>query len=181
MKEDAGRRRAFELFLENLYEGTPQLRYRQQTGRELADDVWKRFSGRCFKCGTKLATPRDMQLDHTRPLALLWPLDETATALCVTHNSEKRNRPPVDYYTSEALRRLAQLTGIPLDVLRSPGPNMDAVMLLGENLEWFYDDFLNQPSLTTEHEGKIPGDLLVKALNKALRRCNGGPPYLIDE
>jgi hypothetical protein len=95
MKEDGARRRFFELLLTELYGESAQLRYRHQTGRELPDDVWKRFERSCFKCKTRLPTPRDMNLDHTRPLALLWPLDETATALCGSCNSEKRDRPPI--------------------------------------------------------------------------------------
>ena len=68
MKEDAARRRALELLLTELYEGSPSLLYRQRTGgRELANDVWERFARRCFKCGTPIAEPRDMHLDLPRP------------------------------------------------------------------------------------------------------------------
>jgi hypothetical protein len=178
MKEDGARRRAFEMLLEALYEGTPQLRYRSQTGgRELAEDVWKRFGGQCFKCGTGLATSRDMALDHTRPLSLLWPLDGSATALCPTHNSEKRDRPPSQFYTDDELRRLAHITGISLGELRDPSPNREALDLLGRRLEWFFGEFLETPELTKTRDGKRAGDLLVKALQKALDRYPGGAPY----
>lgn len=80
----------------------------------------------------ELATPRDMHLDHTRPLALLWPLDGTATALCATHNSEKRDRPPVDFYSHDELVRLSEITGIPLEEVKDPSPNMEAIELLRE-------------------------------------------------
>src|SRR5262249_23711615 len=49
MKEDAARRRGFELLLAELYEGSPALRYRHEFGTELTDDVWERFHHRCFK------------------------------------------------------------------------------------------------------------------------------------
>jgi hypothetical protein len=171
MKEDASRRRAIELLLTELYGGSPSLLYRERTGgRELPEDVWERFDGKCFKCGTPLADPRDMHLDHTRPLALLWPLDGTATALCETHNSEKRDRPPADFYTQDELERLASITDISLKELSDPGPNRDAIERLERRLDWFFDDFLQRPELQEEHEGKLPADLLVKALQKALRR-----------
>ncbi|MDA8346971.1 MAG: hypothetical protein M0Z66_16125 [Thermaerobacter sp.] len=181
MKEDGARRRAIELLLEHLYEGTPQLRYRQRTGRELADDVWQRFGGRCFKCGTALSTSRDMHLDHTRPLALLWPVDYTATALCATHNSEKRDRPPVGFYTAEELERLSEIVGIPLSELQDPSPNRDAIEQLGNRLNWFFDEFLTKPELMKTRDGKRAADLLVKAIQKALLQLPDGPPYNLEK
>lgn len=181
MKEDAARRRYLELLLDHLYAGTPQLRYRQETGRELSETVWERFGRACFKCGTKLARSRDMHLDHTRPLALLWPLDDTATSLCATHNSEKRDRPPVDYYSPDELERLAAITRVPLEELQDPSPNLAAIERLSERLDWFFTDFLEQPALTRTHEGKLAADLLVKALQKVLNRCSGGAPFDLVE
>jgi hypothetical protein len=179
MKEDAARRRHFELLLEHLYGGTPQLRYKNRTGRDLASDIFKRFDGRCFKCGTAFASPKEMHLDHTRPLALLWPLDETATALCATHNSEKRDRVPASYYTKDELIRLAQITKVSLSDLRDPSPNMDAVRRLGQDLDWFRGEFLELPALQQVRDGKRTADLVEKALRKLLARCPGGPPFTI--
>lgn len=174
MKEDAARRRAIEFLLDHLYKGSPQLIYRLQTGCELADDVWTRFGGRCFKCGTALASPNDMHLDHTRPLALLWPLDGTATCLCGTHNSEKRDRPPVAFYTEDELRRLAAITGLTLDELKDPSPNIEAINLLLARLDWFFDEFLQQPELQRVRDGKQAAELLVKALQKTLSALPDG-------
>jgi hypothetical protein len=179
MKEDAARRRHFELLLEHLYGGSPQLRYKNETGGDLASDVFDRFNGCCFKCGSAFASARDMQLDHTRPLALLWPLDETATALCETHNSEKRDRAPGDYYTQDELRRLSRITAIRLEDLRDPCPNMEAITLLGKNLDWFHDEFLMLSALQQVREGKLAAELVVKALRKVLARCPDGPPFEI--
>ena len=170
MKEDGARRRAFELLLAELYGGTPQLRYRHEKGTELVDDVWKRFGCACFNCGTTLPTPRDMHLDHTRPLALLWPLDVTATALCGSCNSEKRDRAPSDFYTPAKLAALAKITGIPPDALAKTHPNEEALALLLRRLDWFFGEFLLREEMTKERDGKIAGELVVKALQKVLAR-----------
>ncbi len=177
MKEDAARRRGFELLIESLSGGTPQLRYRHETkGRELADDVLARSDGRCFNCGKPFPKGRGWHLDHTRPLALLWPLDVTATALCGDCNSEKRDRAPVDFYSPEKLADLAELTGIALDELRDPKPNMIIVDALLKRLEWFFNEFLASSDMVRQHDGKIVGELVVKALQKLLERCPGGAP-----
>lgn len=174
MKEDGARRRAIEVLLTELYEGSPSLLHRKRfAGRELADSVWRRFGGRCFKCGTRLAKQKDMHLDHTRPLALLWPLDETATCLCATHNSAKRARPPSEFYDADELSRLAETTGIPLQELRDPSPNVEAIKLLTDRLDWFFDDFLQRSELQTERDGKVPADLLVKALQRTIDQTPG--------
>lgn len=174
MKEDAARRRALEVLLTELYEGSPSLLHRKHfAGRELVESVWERFDGCCFKCDTQLATQSDMHLDHTRPLALLWPLDETATCLCMTDNSAKRDRPPSEFYDEDELVRLSGITGVPLAELEDPSPNVEAIELLAERLDWFFDEFLQRPELQTEHDGKLPADLLVKALQKAIDRAKG--------
>lgn len=175
MKEDGARRRAFELLLADLYGGTPQLRYRHQTGTELADDVWKRFGCACFNCGTKLPTARDMHLDHTRPLALLWLLDGTATALCGSCNSEKRDRAPSDFYTPAKLAALASITGISPAELAKTHPNEEALGLLLSRLDWFFGEFLIRDEMTKERDGKIAGELVVKALQKVLARSKQHP------
>jgi hypothetical protein len=170
MKEDGARRRAFELLLAELYGGTPQLRYRHENGSELADDVWRRFGGACFNCGTKLPTPRDMHLDHTRPLALLWPLDGTATALCGSCNSEKRDRSPANFYTPAKLALLAKITGVPIIDLSRAHPNDEALDFLLSKLDWFFGEFLLREEMTKERDGKVAGELVVKALQKVIAR-----------
>ena len=111
-----------------------------------------------------------MNLDHTRPLAFLWPLDGTATALCKSCNGLKRDRSPQDFYTVEALARLSQITGIPLEDLQHDRPNEAALDLLLERLDWFFDDFLSRDEMTKERDGKITGELVVKALQRVLAR-----------
>eukprot|EP01037_Dinobryon_pediforme_P014015 gene14015-14133_t len=160
MKEDGARRRAFELLLAELYEGTPQLRYRHEHNSELADDVWNRFHHKCFNCGAALKSAREMNLDHTRPLAFLWPLDGTATALCKSCNSLKRDRSPHEFYTADSLARLSRITGIPLDELQHDRPNEEAIGFLLRRLNWFFDDFLSRDEMTKERDGKITGELV---------------------
>jgi len=146
MKEDGARRRALELLIEALYLSTPQLLYRSKTGgRELTDDVWEKFGGHCFKCGARLKSKNTMHLDHTRPLKLLWPLDGTATALCGSCNSEKRDRPPVEYYTDEQLIELSKISGCPIVELRSPAPNIEA-RNLSTTLRHERNEFTLQPA-----------------------------------
>jgi hypothetical protein len=171
MKEDATRRRAIEVLLTELYQGSPSLLHRRRNGgRELAETVWRKFEGRCFKCGSQLASERDMHLDHTRPLALLWPLDGTATCLCATDNSTKRDQPPIEFYDPDELARLAEITGLTLEELRDPSPNREAIELLAARLDWFFEDFLLREDLQTERDGKLPADLLVAALQRAVDR-----------
>lgn len=179
MKEDAARRRAFEVLLEHLNQGAPQLEYKTRTGRDLAADVYERFGGSCFKCKRPFGKDREMHLDHTRPLALLWPLDEHATALCADHNSEKRDRPPSEFYTKAELKELAQITGLSLKEIRDPSPNVAAIDALGERLDWFFDEFIPSGELEKVREGKATAALLVKALQKAIDRYPGGSPYNI--
>ena len=179
MKEDGARRRALELLLTELLGGSPQLKYRHQTGgRELSDDIWNKFERKCFKCSQPLEAQNMMHLDHTRPLALLWPLDGTATCLCGSCNSEKRDRSPATFYTKASqLEALSMITGIPLTELKKPTPNLHAIRLLRKRLAWFFDDFCQRPDLTKVRDGKVAVELLVKALQKTLNRCPGGAPF----
>lgn len=177
MKEDGARRRAIELLLADMYKVSRQLQYRHDNqGKELAEIIWNKFNRQCFNCGTSLATSKEMHLDHTRPLALLWPLDETATCLCGSCNSQKRDRPPVEFYTADQLVSLSRVTGVPLSGLQNPTPNMDAVNHLLSRLDWFFDEFLKRPELAKERDGKVSAELLVKALQKTLNKCGGGAP-----
>lgn len=177
MKEDAARRRAFEVLLEQLNQGSPQLAYKNRTGHDLAADIYERFGGACFKCKRPFGKDREMHLDHTRPLALLWPLDEFATALCADHNSEKRDRAPADYYTDAELKELSGITRLSLEALRDPSPNVAAIDALGKRLDWFFDEFIPSGELDKVREGKATAALLVKALQKTIDRYPGGKPY----
>lgn len=141
--------------------------YRHKYKGELADDIWKKFNKKCFNCGADISSARAMNLDHTRPLAYLWPLDETATALCKTCNSQKRDRMPAQFYVKPGqLRLLGEITGIPLEQLEVPMPNEEAIQLLLDRLDWFFNTFLTRPEMVKERDGKITGELVVKALQR---------------
>jgi hypothetical protein len=178
MKEDGARRRAFELLIEAMMGGSEQLAYRIRTGRELSDEVFERFGHRCFKCSRPLED--GWHLDHTRPLALLWPLDDTATALCGDCNSAKRDRPPIEFYTTDEIRRLGAIVGFSEDDLRNPAPNVAILKQLLDRREWFFDEFLTTDDMTMERDGKTAGELLVKALDKVLATA-GIDVRLVDE
>lgn len=171
MKEDAARRRAFEVLVSELYQGSPKQRYRAQTGRDLAEDVYERFDGRCFNCGQRLPNDNSWHLDHTRPLALLWPLDQYATALCADCNSAKRDRAPAEFYSEAQLRELAEILGLPYPELANPTPNLEVIRKITGNLDWFFDDFLANVSGMRFHEGKLESLQIVKAVQKVLNRC----------
>jgi len=182
MKEDGARRRYFELLLTEIFDQSVQLSYRTKTGgNELADDIWNKFERKCFNCDIPLATSQDMHLDHTRPLALLWPLDETATCLCNSCNSQKRDRPPSEFYTAVKLRNLSNITGIPYEDISNPTPNTRAVELIINKIEWLMNDFCQKPELQKFRDGKLTAELLLKALQKTINRTIYGKDYDLIE
>lgn len=168
MKEDGQRRRHFELLLSELNQMSPQMQFRHKTGKELTSDIWEKFGKKCFKCATKIASSKEMNLDHTRPLALLWQLDETATCLCKSCNSQKRDRFPKDFYEESRLEELAIVTGIPICEIKNPEPNLAALESILLNLDWLYENFLKRPDLLKERDGKITAELVCKALDRVL-------------
>lgn len=88
----------------------------RETGEGLKSQVWKRFKKKCFKCGDSLKL-KEVELDHTRPLAYLWPIDQYATCLCSTCNNNKHDSFPAEFYSKEELAKLSNITGLPYDDL----------------------------------------------------------------
>ncbi len=84
---------------------------KERTGAGLKSQVWERFGRKCFYCGVPVALD-DFQLDHTRPLSYLWPIDEHATCLCAEHNNLKKDRFPVEFYNEAQLQKLSEITGL---------------------------------------------------------------------
>jgi hypothetical protein len=62
--------------------------------------------------------------------------------------------------------------------LKNPGPNLEALDLLFDRSDWFFDTFLQRPELRREHDGKVTGELLVKALQKVVDRSGLEYPSL---
>ena len=176
-KEDGLRRRAIEVLVNHLLEtNLIHFEFEKRTKKEFSEHIWRKFGCRCFKC--KKPIPLDeMHLDHTMPLAYLYRLDETATCLCGSHNSQKSDHFPVDYYTEAELRELSSITGIPLTVLHSRGVNEQVLDLLVKNVVWFYDDFLSQKDYQKVRDGILTAD----KINDSLKRVIGGKVDLAAE
>jgi hypothetical protein len=119
----------------------------------------------------------EMHLDHTMPLAYLYRLDESATCLCGTHNSQKRDRFPVDFYDEDELRRLSKITGLSIEQLTYKGVNHEVLRLLVDNVVWFYDEFLMQPEYQKVRDGIRTSD----KINDSLKRVIGDEVDLATE
>lgn len=179
-REDSLRRRAFEVLVaELLGKNWIYHEHRMNVGSEFDVYIWEKFDKKCFKCKKELLTPKEMDLDHTLPLAYLWPLDSTATCLCPSCNSSKSDKFPKDFYTNKELENLSQKTGIPIETLQNKPINILAVNKLFERSEWFFDTFLADFEYQKERNGKKAADLIVNSLHKVLQ-SSGCIADLID-
>ena len=170
--EDGARRRAFERMIIELTGKDVIKNYRVIHGEEFQDYIWEKFGRSCFACGKPLPRASDMDIDHTLPLAYLWPLDATATSLCKTCNSLKHESFPSEFalYTTEKLKRLSRLTGIPLGVITDKKRIVNPIVakLLIKNSTWLFDNFLARKDYQKVKKGKKVSDLVYKALQKIL-------------
>lgn len=180
MREDGQRRRAFEMLIREMSGTSPSLEYRQDNKGELVDDILKRFGYRCFNCNTEL-TEKTINLDHTRPLALLWPLDSTATALCKDCNTDKRDRTPSDFYSPTQLIRLSAITGLPLHDLETCRTNVTMLQAIWARRDWIFGTFFESESLAKIRQGKDTRRLIVKALDKAAASAPSGYQYSFSD
>lgn len=168
MKEDGQRRRAFEFLIAELQNKSSQQSFRIETGKELTEYIFKKFNSSCFKCKKEFSQSNEMNIDHTRPLALLWPLDDSATALCRSCNSKKRDRYPKDFYSNNELESLAEITGIEISDLLNPLPNIKILNEIINRIDWFYDEFLNNNKLKEIKDGKTSASLICKSLDRVV-------------
>lgn len=106
-------------------------------GEGLRSKIWKKFEKKCFRCQDKTVALDEFQLDHTRPLAYLWPIDEFATCLCAECNNQKKEKFPVDFYTEDELLRLSEITGLSLDKLKTKSLNQPELKRVLDDLENF--------------------------------------------
>ena len=179
-KEDSLRRRAIEVLVNNLLKtNLIHFEFERKTKKEFSEYIWKKFNKRCFKCGDKSSQIElsEMNLDHTMPLAYLYRLDETATCLCNSHNSQKRDRFPVDYYSKEELIRLSDITGIPLSDLCKKEINQKVLDLLIKNVVWYFDVFLMDAEYQKVRDGIRTSD----KINDSLKRVIAGKVDLAEE
>ncbi|MFE3675910.1 HNH endonuclease [Streptomyces griseus] len=107
-----------------LQESTILQEIKKRTGEGLKSQVWERFDRRCFNCAKSIPLSQ-VQLDHTRPLAYLWPIDEHATCLCAECNNNKKDRFPVDFYSESQLRELSRICGLGYGELVQKSVNME--------------------------------------------------------
>lgn len=179
-KEDGLRRRAIEVLV-NALQSTNLIHFEfeHRTKKEFAKYIWNKFNKKCFKCGeeSKPIAFKDMALDHTMPLAYLYRLDETATCLCSSHNSQKSDHFPVDYYSEEELVRLSSITGISLEKLHKREINQHVLDLLIKNIVWFYDEFL----MNHEYQKVRDGIKTADKINDSLKRVIAGQVDLAEE
>ena len=97
--------------------------FKERVSKEgLRHHIWSLFGKKCFKCGVAVEL-NTFELDHTRPLVYLWPLDRYATCLCSVCNNSKKDSFPVEFYTEEELQRLSAIVGLPLEELRKRSIN----------------------------------------------------------
>lgn len=177
MREDGHRRRALEMLVAEATQQHSLLGHRARYGdQELFDAVLERFDYKCFQCGIEL-DENTVQLDHTRPLALLWPLDESATALCKDCNTAKRDSPPAEFYTETQLERLAKLIHIDFDELRRMRANEEVLETLWCKRDWIFSEFFESENLQKIREGKDTRQLIAKALDKAAAASVNGERY----
>jgi hypothetical protein len=113
---------------------------KDRTGAGLKSKVWERFGRKCFRCSKDVAL-NDFQLDHTRPLAYLWPIDEFATCLCAECNNEKKEKFPVDFYKPQELKRLSAITGLALADLTKKSLNERELTRILADLSTFARDW----------------------------------------
>lgn len=178
-KEDGLRRRALEILVNKLLDrNLVHFEFERKTKKEFSEYIWKKFGKKCFKCGpsSKEISLDDMALDHTMPLAYLYRLDETATCLCSSHNSQKSDHFPVDFYSENELLKLSEITGLDYKTLHSKTVNKDVLKLLIENVVWFYDEFLMDPEYQKERDGIKTAD----KINDSLKRVIGSEFDLVE-
>ena len=179
-KEDGLRRRAIEVLVNRLLErNLVHFEFERRTKKEFSKYIWEKFDKRCFKCGPDSDPIKlgDMALDHTMPLAYLYRLDETATCLCSSHNSQKSDHFPVDYYSEDELKRLSKITGLSLEVLHTKRVNQKVLDLLIDNVVWYFDEFLMEPDYQKVRDGIRTSD----KINDSLKRVIAGKVDLAEE
>lgn len=175
-REDSLRRRAFEILIGDLLnKNWIYHEYRISNKKEFDESIWERFGKKCFKCSVSIPSPSEMDLDHTMPLSMLYPLDKTATCLCPKCNSAKSDIFPIDFYSKKELKNLSEITGLPLKTLLSRKSNLIVTRALKNNLEYVLNDFLQQEQYLKVRNGKRVADSIIHSLQKAVN--NSQEPF----
>jgi hypothetical protein len=98
--------------------------------------IWSLFNKKCFNCEVPVKLS-GFELDHTRPLAYLWPLDRYATCLCSGCNNNKKDSFPIDYYNNNKLKQLSNITGLEIKDLRKRTVNQNELRRIRCDIESF--------------------------------------------
>lgn len=168
-REDQIRRRTIDALLHELLDKESIYhKFRITHDKEFDRHIWQKFDKRCFKCNISLQSPSEMELDHTRPLAALWPIDEYATCLCSSCNREKSDRFPIEFYSDAERSQLSEITGLSEKELNSKKICLEAVEALQNNIIWFFDDYLSRENLQEDREGKIVADIVFESIQGQL-------------
>jgi hypothetical protein len=168
-REDSLRRRAIEVLVDTLLEKDwIYHKFRIENKKEFDKHIWEKFGKKCFKCSKQLKNEREMDLDHTMPLASFWGLDETATCLCKRCNSLKSDKFPVQFYTKDELKKLAEITKLPIELISIKKANKYVIEKLIKKVDWFFDTFLSNKDYQKVRGGKRTSDLIFKAIQKQL-------------
>lgn len=109
---------------------------KSRLGSGLRSQVWNRFDRKCFRCGVDVSL-KGFQLDHTRPLAYLWPIDEYATCLCAGCNNAKKDKFPSEFYTEAELVELSGIIGLSIEELTLKSLNQPELQRIQGDLEGF--------------------------------------------
>lgn len=180
-REDQIRRRTIDALLHELLDkDSVYHNYRFNHDKEFDRHIWEKFGKMCFNCEREINSPSEMELDHTRPLAALWPLDEHATCLCGPCNRDKSDRFPMEFYSERKLSKLADITGLPERELRTKRVNPDAIEELRERIVWFFDEYLARDELQKDRDGKIVADIIVQSIQSRLKDSEAALD-LVDE
>lgn len=113
LHESAAKRRTAELLLAGENE------------RLDINDLFKRFSSKCFKTGKLLDIKQreTWAIDHVLPSRWLYPLSiKNAALLSKEANNNKRDKWPSEFYTNNELKRLACITGANLELMSNKEP-----------------------------------------------------------
>lgn len=102
--------------------------------------VWERFDRKCFRCNIPV-TKSGFELDHTRPLAYLWPLDEYATCLCAPCNNKKHDAFPADFYSAKELKKLASVIKLPIQDLQEKFINPNQLNRIIKDVSLFAENW----------------------------------------
>ena len=169
-KEDGLRRRALEVLVNKLlHRNLIHFEFERKTKKQFSEYIWEKFDKKCFKCGKLLASANDMNLDHTRPIAYLYRLDESATCLCENCNSRKRDHFPSEFYNKEEIEKLSEVTGLSVELLLSKKINKEVLDLLVKEVVWFYDDFLMKVDYQKIRDGILTSDKINDSLKRVIQ------------